>query len=496
MSSAKRAASEGIPQEPSEGDITKKARMAAKPSRVIHIRNLPDSATAADLLPHLMKYATPSNVIMMTNKQALVEMPSVEVASRVIDSEPTIRIRDSQAYLQFSEHQELERVQTRDTNPPSKCLIAKVTNLSYSISLQTLHSLFSRAGRVDKMVCFMKQSFLQALVQMDSEASAALARRMLNNQDIYSGCCHLAVEFSKLNEVTVRQDSDPARARDFIRSPLMDGETLPNTPINLQPQQQQMMGNTGAMNVMATMQGMSPAMGPMGGAMGGQMPQAQAPGMPTMGMGSAMGMQMAPGMPATTPGCVVLVSNLNEATIQPDHLFMLCGVYGDVTRVKIMHKNRSRALVQFMLPQHAATAISNLNGLPFQGNQLRLVLSKFPEVALPRNDEEAQLTKDYSKSKIHRFKSQESYKHIHPPCPVLHLSRLPAEANDVYVTQLFVTHGFQPKRVHMFPEDKKMAFVELNSVQEAAEALVALHNKMLGDNLYLRVAFSRHAHLS
>lgn len=135
-------------------------------------------------------------------------------------------------------------------------------------------------------------------------------------------------------------------------------------------------------------------------------------------------------------------------------------------------------------------------GLAFQGTQIRLTPSKFPEVALPRNEEEALLTKDYSKSKIHRFKSQESYKHIHPPSSVLHLSRLPSEANQMYVTQLFVTHGFQPKKVHMFPNDKNMAFVELNSTQEAAEALVALHNKSFGDNLYLRAAFSRHAQLT
>ena len=214
-------------------------------------------------------------------------------------------------------------------------------------------------------------------------------------------------------------------------------------------------------------------------------------------MGMAMGMQMPGAMPGArpAPGCVVHVRNLNPDIIQPDTLFMLCGVYGDVTRVKIMHKNRSSALVQFSLPQQAAIAIRFLNQLPFQGNTLGVAASKFPEVALPQHEEDSQLTKDYSKSKIHRFRSQESYKHIHPPCCVLHLSRLPPEADQAYVTQLFITHGFHPKTVRMFPADKRMAFVELSSIQEAAESLVALHNKLL-NGTYLRVAFSRHLHLT
>eukprot|EP00043_Microstomoeca_roanoka_P011741 m.110998 g.110998 ORF g.110998 m.110998 type:complete len:491 (-) comp15280_c2_seq2:1020-2492(-) len=490
MNTAKRAASEGISDEPVDGDAAKKARMN-NPSRVIHLRNLPDGCTAAELLPYLVPFGKPTNTLIMSNKQGLVEMPTVASASTLVTQQPVMTIRGQPVYLQFSEHQELGRMQGRDVNPPSRCLIAKITNLVYSISLQTLHSLFSRAGRVDKIVCFMKTNFLQALVQMDSEESAATARRLLNQQDIYAGCCHLAVEFSKLNEVTVRDDSDPSKGRDFLRNPLREGEALPNTPIN---QQMPQMGAVGAMGTNA----MPGAVNPMGGVPGlaPQMGQMQ-PGMGMgMGMGVNAGMQMTPGLAGGVPGCVVLVSNLNPNTIQPDHLFMLCGVYGDVLRVKIMHKNRSRALVQFSLPQGAATAIQHLNGLPFQGTQMRMAISKFPEVALPRNEEEAQLTKDYTKSKIHRFKSQESYKHIHPPCPVLHLSRLPKEANQLYVQQLFISHGYHPKRVHMFPGEKNMAFVELSSIQEAAESLVALHNKQLGDNLYLRVAFSRHGELS
>merc|ERR1719369_111222 len=103
------------------------------------------------------------------------------------------------------------------------------------------------------------------------------------------------------------------------------------------------------------MGGMGGAMAGMGGAMGG--------------MGGAManaafGSQMGPGLAGAGPGShafsgmgfpggaggnnqtVLLVSNLDEEQTEPDHLFILFGVYGDVMRVKIMFNKKDTALVQ------------------------------------------------------------------------------------------------------------------------------------------------------
>ena len=60
------------------------------------------------VIPLFVHYDQPTQVLIMTNKQALVEMPSIEVASRIIESESTMKIRDTTVYLQFSQHQELE----------------------------------------------------------------------------------------------------------------------------------------------------------------------------------------------------------------------------------------------------------------------------------------------------------------------------------------------------------------------------------------------------
>ena len=64
-------------------------------------------------------------------------------------------------------------------------------------------------------------------------------------------------------------------------------------------------------------------------------------------------------------GTVLLVSNLNENTIEPDHLFMLFGVYGDVQRVKILFNKKDTALIQMSEPQGALQCISNLDKVGF-----------------------------------------------------------------------------------------------------------------------------------
>jgi hypothetical protein len=61
-------------------------------------------------------------------------------------------------------------------------------------------------------------------------------------------------------------------------------------------------------------------------------------------------------------GSVLLASNLpDELSNDPDALFTLFGVYGDVIRVKLLHRKANTALVQFATPIQAATAVNFLN---------------------------------------------------------------------------------------------------------------------------------------
>ncbi|CAK6983269.1 polypyrimidine tract-binding protein 3-like [Scomber scombrus] len=200
---------------------------------------------------------------------------------------------------------------------------------------------------------------------------------------------------------------------------------------------------------------------------------------------------------APPPGhSVLLVSNLNPESVTPQCLFILFGVYGDVQRVKILFNKQENALVQMSDGTQAQLAMSHLNGQRLHGNVIRVTLSKHPVVQLPRGgagQDEQTLTRDFSGSALHRFKKpgSKNFNNIFPPSATLHLSNIPSTVGDDVLKDLFSSAGFTVKAFKFFQKDRKMALMQLASVEEAIEALIALHDQQLDHNQHLRVSFSK-----
>lgn len=199
----------------------------------------------------------------------------------------------------------------------------------------------------------------------------------------------------------------------------------------------------------------------------------------------------ASGMPGNS---VLLVTNLNPDFITPHGLFILFGVYGDVHRVKIMFNKKENALVQMADASQAQLAMNHLSGQRLYGKVLRATLSKHQAVQLPREGQEDQgLTKDFSNSPLHRFKKpgSKNFQNIFPPSATLHLSNIPPSVTMDDLKNLFTEAGCSVKAFKFFQKDRKMALIQLGSVEEAIQALIELHNHDLGENHHLRVSFSK-----
>ncbi|KAF7475421.1 Hypothetical predicted protein [Marmota monax] len=56
---------------------------------------------------------------------------------------------------------------------------------------------------------------------------------------------------------------------------------------------------------------------------------------------------------------------------------------------------------------------------------------------------------------------------------------------------LFSSNGGVVKGFKFFQKDRKMALIQMGSVEEAVQALIDLHNHDLGENHHLRVSFSK-----
>lgn len=425
-------------------------------SKVLHLRGLPMDVTEQEIVTALTPMGAIKNVLLLRGKgQAFVEMNDVAAAVNIVTYFPTVNVRGQTARTQYSSHQELKIDPSAaagssgaSDDQPSPVLLVQIINMVYPITLEILVSIFSRHGQVVKIITFTKGGVFQALLQMSDVQTAVVCRNLLNGQHIYTGCCMLQISFSKMKDLVVKFNND--KSWDF------SNPSLPS----------QLAGGAAAAHPMPSLSGM----GGMASGMGG--------------MGAQMGMPVGQ--------CVVLVSNLVEGRVSCDVLFTLFGVVGDVLRVKIAFKNKSSALIQYREPAQAQLAVSHLNGVPLFGVNLHVQLSKHAAVSQPRSEAEAAFTKDYTNSPLHRFKNAGSKNraHVYPASQYLHISNLPEGMRDDEVAQAIAPHA-SVVSFRRFPNDAKMAVVQVGSLAEAVNVLLNLHNTALGASAHIRISFAK-----
>jgi polypyrimidine tract-binding protein 2 len=431
---------------------------------------------------------------------------------------------------------------------PNTVLRVIVEHMVYPVTLDVIYQIFSRVGKVLKIVTFTKNNTFQALIQYPDVITAQAAKLSLDGQNIYNACCMLRIEYSKLSNLNVKYNND--KSRDYTNPNLPTGDPAmdhmnPVTSLaghmsaSSAAAQQAGQGNShttatagmlGSPFSAAAALGLNPlaaygnSIAGMPGLQGFQLANiaemvsgaggnpfgqaglrlgatgataglpahlaqaAQAGQMPgvTLGLNGAMGV--------TGTGSVLLVSNLEENLTECDHLFILFGVYGDVQRVKILFNKKDTALVQMSEPQQALLAMNHLDKTKLWSKAIRVMPSKHTTVQLPKDGQpDAGLTKDYGNSNLHRFKKpgSKNYSNIYPPSSTLHLSNIPTTVEEPNLREAFGNIGLHVQAFKFFPKDRKMALVQLANVDEAIIALVKLHNYQLSETSHLRVSFSK-----
>ncbi|XP_047496773.1 polypyrimidine tract-binding protein 1-like isoform X11 [Penaeus chinensis] len=487
------------PNHADNNNDAKKVKLDTKnpgaPSRVIHIRNIPNEVTEAEIVHLGIPFGKVTNVLVLKGKnQAFLEMSDEVSATTMVNyfTNCTAQLRGRAVYVQFSNHKELKTDQTHSNaqNPsaqaalqaaqalvnqtdtqggPNTVLRVIVEHMIYPVTLDVLYQIFSRVGKVLKIVTFTKNNTFQALIQYPDVVTAQAAKMTLDGQNIYNACCTLRIEYSKLSNLNVKYNND--KSRDYTNPNLPTGDPALDSALAIGAPNLNLPNRTGEN---AT---------PTGMPLAGVTPTAAALG--------AAGIRL-PGQPS--PNCVLLVSNLNEEMVTPDALFTLFGVYGDVQRVKILFNKKDNALVQMSEPHQTQLAISHLDKMKTWGKQIRVTLSKHQTVQLPKEGQpDAGLTKDYSNSPLHRFKKpgSKNYQNIYPPSATLHLSNIPPTVDEEQIKDAFGHAGASVKAFKFFPKDRKMALIQLGSVEEAIAALIKMHNFQLSDSSHLRVSFSK-----
>uniref|UniRef100_A0A4W4FE56 Polypyrimidine tract binding protein 3 n=1 Tax=Electrophorus electricus TaxID=8005 RepID=A0A4W4FE56_ELEEL len=509
------------------GNESKKYKGDASPSgtsRVIHVRKVPLEVSEAEVISLGLPFGKVTNLLMLKGKnQAFIEMASEEAAITMVNyyTTATPHVRNQPVYIQYSNHRELKtdnlpnhgRTQAAlqavnavhsgnmthsasasdssmmpGQNPVLRII---VENLFYPVSLEVLHQIFSKFGTVLKIITFTKNNQFQALLQYADSLNAHHAKVTLDGQNIYNACCTLRIEFSKLTSLNVKYNND--KSRDFTRLDLPSGDGQPT----LDPAMTAAFGAPGIIS--------SPYPGAAGFAPAVGFPQAAGKIVECTDTGSLSlsishiyayththHMDKSIGTP--TCGTPVEFEYPLEVAHFGSSLGVFAGVYGDVHRVKILFNKKENALVQMADATQAQLAMSHLNGQRLHGRVIRVAISKHQTVQLPREGQEDQgLTKDFSGSPLHRFKKpgSKNFQNIFPPSATLHLSNIPPSIADDMLKNLFSSSGYNVKAFKFFQKDRKMALIQLGSVEEAIQALIDLHNHDLGENHHLRVSFSK-----
>ncbi|XP_058801475.1 homeobox protein vnd-like, partial [Phymastichus coffea] len=162
-----------------------------KPSRVIHIRNIPNEVSEGEIIHLGMPFGRVTNVLVLKGKnQAFLEMADENAAATMVTyyASCPAQLRGRAVYVQFSNHRELKtdqahnnaggsptnaiantsnntnvqtsgqgQVQGSDTQGgPNTVLRVIVEHMVYPISLDILYQIFTRYGKVLKIVTFTK----------------------------------------------------------------------------------------------------------------------------------------------------------------------------------------------------------------------------------------------------------------------------------------------------------------------------------------------------
>lgn len=144
-----------------------------------------------------------------------------------------------------------------------------------------------------------------------------------------------------------------------------------------------------------------------------------------------------------------------------DKLFTLCGVFGDVHRVKISYHKRDTAFVQLANHRQAKHLVNSLNRIQLYGKMIHANLSRMTRVKMPKDSPNSTilfpdakfLTRDYTSSMKHRYTKRSGIPgavkyqplSIGQPSHILHMANLPRDTSAEELRNLLEGHHHKTK---------------------------------------------------
>ncbi|KAL5109786.1 Heterogeneou nuclear ribonucleoprotein L [Taenia crassiceps] len=467
-----------------------------EPSPVIHITDLPEHTLEIDLEKLFDKYGRIVEIIMLPNKrQALVEFEDQNDADRVIQrsNEYPFMVGNQRLRLAYSTSKRLTfrgrlddgSIQS-DRPPPmeNNILLLTIYNAQYPITVDVIHQVTNRHGKVLRIVIFRKTG-VQAMVEFATVADARETKRHINGADIYSGCCSLKVDWDYENPTLMDETGMGVQGRPVAAAAAasllgkFDGELAKRADAYLP-------GNLAAVSPNSVISALAMV------AAGQQQQQQQG----AFGGGYS-------DMNDRSASPVIMVYNLNMAHANCDRLFNLFCLYGDVGPIKFLRSKEGTAMVELHGIANANSALANLPMISFAGKRLSGQLSRqqhIVEVTQPYILPDGSPSfKDFTGSRNNRYTHDSAAKNrVYPPSRMLHFWNCPPGISSSQLQEVFAHAGVSvPNVVSLFKKNERNSsgVLEWNSVEEACDALIFCNHTVIpspGDRVpfVMRLAFS------
>ncbi|XP_062844429.1 heterogeneous nuclear ribonucleoprotein L isoform X2 [Trichomycterus rosablanca] len=475
------------------------------PSLVIHIRGLVDGITEADLVEALREFGSISYVVLMPNKrQALVEYEDMSGSCNAVTyaNDNQVYIAGRPCYLNYSTSQKISRPgDSSDAPSVNNVLLFTIMNPIYPVTTDVLYTICNNCGPVHRIVIFRKNG-VQAMVEFDSVQSAQRAKASLNGADIYSGCCTLKIEYAKPTRLNVfKNDQDtwdytnPSPGQDADDGNWNSSQDTGANP-NKRQRQPALLGDHPPEYGQGGYGYDDGGYGPYDGRRMGLMGRGRGGGAGSGGGGAGSGggapryggPQYSHGMPdcgAQADSPVIMVYGLDLKRVNPERVFNVFCLYGNVSRVKFMKSKPGAAMVEMGDCYSVERAISHLNHTMLFGQKLNICVSKQQTIIAGQSyllEDGSESCKEFVGNRNNRFTTPEqaSRNRIQRPSNVLHFfNGLPDCDTDVFGKICEDLDIKPPTNIKLFngkSEKSASGLCEWDSVNDAMEALAVMNH--------------------
>lgn len=198
-----------------------------------------------------------------------------------------------------------------------------------------------------------------------------------------------------------------------------------------------------------------------------------------------------------------MVYKLNQKIFNPDKLFNLLCLYGNIERIMFFQNNTENALVEFDDPRCVGLVKENLQNVEIFGKQVHFEQSKKMYVDAVRNpvclEDGSKGYKDFSENRNNRFKRNRGPPQIYPVNSTILFFNTPKMSDDK-LKEIFRNHDAPvPKRLKWFESrssgDVGTGIMEFRSPEDAAEAIVLANHTMLegptGKDITMMLTFTK-----